>query len=254
MHILLTNDDGVASPGLHALAETLRAEHETVVVAPESERSATGHAITLHKPLRARQITTYPPGVVAWATNGTPADCVILGVLELLERRPDVVVSGVNVGANLGRDLTYSGTVSGAMEAAILGIPSVAVSVAALEHVRFDVAVRFVARLVRMLSDHPLPGDALLNVNVPNLPANELRGVMLTRQSARRYLSSLERRTDPRGRTYYWLTGGRAPAPDEEGTDAWALAFGYISVTPIHLNMTDDRLLRGLASWNLTVP
>lgn len=254
MRILLTNDDGVASPGLHALAEALSAEHETVVVAPESERSATGHAITLHKPLRARTISTYPPGVAAWATNGTPADCVILGVLELLDERPDVVVSGINVGANLGRDLTYSGTVSGAMEAAILGIPSVAVSVAAFEHVRFDVAVRFVARLVRMFADHPLPADALLNVNVPNLPAPELKGVMLTRQSTRRYLSSLERRTDPRGRVYYWLTGGRAPALDEEGTDAWALAAGYISVTPVHLNMTDDRLLREMASWNLRVP
>jgi 5'-nucleotidase len=254
MRILLTNDDGVSSPGLHALAVALGAEHETVVVAPESERSATGHAITLHKPLRAHRLPAYPGDVVAWATNGTPADCVILGVLELLEGRPDVVVSGVNVGANLGRDLTYSGTVSGAMEGAILGIPSVAVSVAAFEHVRFDVAVGFVARLVRTIADHQLPGDALLNVNVPNLPRHELKGVMLTRQSARRYLSSLERRTDPRGRTYYWLTGNRASEPYEEGTDAWALAAGFISVTPIHLNMTDDRLLAELASWNLDVP
>jgi 5'-nucleotidase len=253
MRVLLTNDDGIGSPGLHALARAFSPRHETVVVAPEQERSATGHAITLHKPLRARRSPGYPDEIIAWATNGTPADCVILGVLELLERRPDIVVSGINVGANLGRDLTYSGTVSGAMEGAVLGIPSIAVSVAAFEDVRFDVAAGFAARLARRFVERDRPDDTLLNVNVPNVPAAELKGVMPTRQSARRYLSALERRTDPRGQTYYWLTGQRAPAADEPGTDAWALAQGYISITPIHLNMTDDRLLRELATWELTV-
>jgi 5'-nucleotidase len=253
VRVLLTNDDGIGSPGLRALAETFSMEHETIVVAPEQERSATGHAVTLHKPLRARPWHGYPAGVVAWATNGTPADCVILGVLELLEHRPDVVVSGINVGANLGRDLTYSGTVSGAMEGAILGIPSLAVSVGAFESVRFDVAARLAARLARLCRDHPLPDDALLNINVPNLPADQVKGVVVTRQSARRYLSALERRTDPRGRTYYWLTGQRVSAPDEEGTDARALAAGFVSVTPVHLNMTDDRLFRTLESWQLSV-
>jgi 5'-nucleotidase len=253
MRVLLTNDDGVGSPGLRALAEAFSGTHDTAVVAPEQERSATGHAITLHKPLRARPVVGYPPGVVAWATNGTPADCVILGVLELLDHRPDIVVSGINVGANLGRDLTYSGTVSGAMEGAILGIPSIAVSVAAFENVRFDVAAGFSARLAGTCRERRLPADALLNVNVPNLPETDVQGVMLTRQSARRYLSSLERRTDPRGQTYYWLTGQRAVAVDEEGTDAWALAAGYISVTPVHLNMTNECLLRELAAWDLRV-
>jgi 5'-nucleotidase len=254
VRVLLTNDDGVGSPGLRALAETFAADCDTSVVAPEHERSATGHAITLHKPLRARPVTTYPPGVTVWATNGTPADCVILGVLELLRDRPDVVVSGINVGANLGRDLTYSGTVSGAMEAAILGIPGIAVSVASFENVRFDIAAGFVRELVRRLAERTLPGDTLLNVNVPNLPAAALRGVAITRQSARRYLSSLERRTDPRGLTYYWLAGRREPMSDVEGTDARAVADGFISVTPVHLNMTDDRLLQELRGWNLTVP
>jgi 5'-nucleotidase len=253
MRVLLTNDDGIASPGLRALAETFAAAHDTTVVAPEHERSATGHAITLHKPLRARLVHGYPPGVTAWATNGTPADCVILAVLELLQARPDVIVSGINVGANLGRDLTYSGTVSGAMEGAILGIPSIAISVASFEDVRFDVASRFAELLARRCLDGPLPEGALLNVNVPNLPAEALRGVALTRQGARRYLSALERRTDPRGQQYYWLTGRRQPAPDEPGTDARALADGYVSVTPVHLNMTDDRLLRELEAWNLSV-
>jgi 5'-nucleotidase len=254
MRVLLTNDDGIDSPGLRALAEVFAPRHETIVVAPEQERSATGHAVTLHKPLRARPTRGYPDGVVAWATNGTPADCVILGVLELLDRRPDVVVSGINVGANLGRDLTYSGTVSGAMEGAILGIPSIAVSVAAFHDVRFEVASRFAVDLAQRCLADPLPDDALLNVNVPNLPAEHLKGVALTRQSARRYLSALERRTDPRGLTYYWLTGQRVASPDETGTDAWALAAGFISVTPVHLNMTDDRLLRTLETWGLVVP
>ncbi|MDR7522560.1 MAG: 5'/3'-nucleotidase SurE [Armatimonadota bacterium] len=254
MRVLLTNDDGIASPGLHVLAEAFATEHETAVVSPEHERSATGHAITLHKPLRARRVTTYPGGVLAWATNGTPADCVVLGVMELLSHRPDLVVSGVNVGANLGRDLTYSGTVSGAMEGAILGIPSIAISVAALENVRFDVAVRFALRLARLLVDRSLPGDALVNVNVPNLPPDQIKGVAVTRQSGRRYLAALEKRTDPRGQAYYWLTGQRDLSGEEEGTDAWALAAGYISVTPIHLNMTDERLLREMSTWGLAVP
>ncbi|MDR7418545.1 MAG: 5'/3'-nucleotidase SurE [Armatimonadota bacterium] len=254
MRVLLTNDDGIGSPGLRALAQSFAAAHETIVVAPEQERSATGHAVTLHKPLRARPTSGYPDGVVAWATNGTPADCVILGVLELLDRRPDVVVSGINVGANLGRDLTYSGTVSGAMEGAILGIPSIAVSVAAFQDVRFDVAARFAVRLAQRCLADGLPDDTLLNVNVPNLAAEQMKGVAVTRQSARRYLSSLERRTDPRGITYYWLTGQRGTATDEAGTDAWALAAGFISVTPVQLNMTDERLMRALESWGLDIP
>jgi len=253
MRVLLTNDDGIHSPGLHALAEAFVSHHETVVVAPEHERSATGHAITLHKPLRAWRSEVFPAGVAAWATNGTPADCVVLGVLDLLGWRPDVVVSGINVGPNLGRDLTYSGTVSGAMEGAIMGIPSVAVSVAAFVEVRFDVAAEFAERLSRLVLERALPADALINVNVPNLPPERLSGVAVTRQGSRRYLSQLERRTDPRGRPYYWLAGEPGPLGDEEGTDSWAVSAGYISVTPIHLNMTSERLLRDLAAWGLTV-
>lgn len=254
MRVLLTNDDGITSPGLRALAEFFAAHHETVVVAPEHERSATGHAITLHKPLRARPADAYPAGVVAWATNGTPADCVVLGVLELMERRPDVVISGINVGANIGRDLTYSGTVSGAMEGAILGIPGIAISVAAFHDVRFDVAARFVEWFARHVVERRLPEETLFNVNVPNLPPEDLKGVAVTRQGTRRYMSRLERRTDPRGMPYYWLAGERVSFTDTEGTDGWALAAGYISVTPIHLDITDERLLHDLRGWGLTVP
>ncbi len=253
MRVLLTNDDGIYSPGLRALAEAFAGHHETAVVAPEHERSATGHAITLHKPLRARPAPTYPSGIKAWATNGTPADCVVLGVVHLLEHRPDIVVSGINVGPNLGLDLTYSGTVSGALEGAILGIPGVAISVTSFVDVRFDVAAPFAERLARLVVERRLPDDAVLNVNVPNLPADALKGVALTRQSTRRYKSRLEARTDPRGHSYYWLTGEPEPSGDVEGTDGWAVATGLISVTPIHLNMTDDRLLRELGTWSLSV-
>lgn len=253
MRVLLTNDDGIHSPGLRALAEAFGAAHDTAVVAPEEQRSATGHAITLHKPLRARPSAAYPAGVTAWATNGTPADCVVLGVHELLPSRPDVVVSGINVGPNLGLDLTYSGTVSGAMEGAILGIPSMAISVASFVDVRFDVAAAFAERLARLVLDRRLPADALINVNVPNLPGDQLKGVAITRQSSRRYLSRVERRTDPRGQSYYWLTGEPQTMADDAGTDGWAVAAGYVSVTPIHLNMTDDRLLRELGTWGLSV-
>ncbi len=254
MRVLLTNDDGVGSPGLHALAQVFTEHHEVVVVAPEHERSASGHAVTLHKPLRAWRTGGYPEGVTAWATTGTPADCVVLGVLDLLDRRPDVVISGINVGPNLGRDLTYSGTVSGAMESTIMGIPSLAISVAAFMDVGFDVAAPFAERLARLVVERALPADTLINVNVPNLPRERLRGVAITRQGARRYLAHLEKRSDPRGRPYYWISGEIEPLADEEGTDSWAVMAGYISVTPIHLNMTSERLLDDLADWNLSVP
>lgn len=253
VRVLLTNDDGVGSPGLRALAEAFAPIYETTVVAPEQERSATGHAVTLHKPLRARHAPGYPDGVAAWATNGTPADCVVLGVMALMAQAPHLVVSGINLGANLGRDVTYSGTVSGAMEGAILNIPSIAISVAALQHVRFDVATRVAVMLARTMLGRSLPLDVLLNVNVPNLAPEQIAGVAITRQGSRRYISALERRTDPRGRPYYWLTGDRDGGPDEPGSDAAALFAGYVSVTPIHLNMTDDRSLDALTDWKLTV-
>jgi 5'-nucleotidase len=253
MRILVTNDDGINSLGLHALVRELEGEAETFVVAPEHERSATGHAITLHKPLRAVPTILPESDVKAWATNGTPADCVALGVLGLLPGRPDVVISGINVGPNLGRDLTYSGTVSGAMEGTIFRIPSLAVSVGAFRDTIFEVAAGFAMRLVRQVVERGLPEDTLLNVNVPNLPKDQIKGVKITRQGEKRYISTLDKRTDPRGRPYYWLTGAPAPQQDAEGTDSWALALGYISVTPIRLNMTDPDALEALAGWSLEI-
>ncbi|HLJ61246.1 MAG TPA: 5'/3'-nucleotidase SurE [bacterium] len=254
MRVLLTNDDGITSPGLAALARAVCRVAETYVVAPEHERSAASHAITLHKPLRATRASIRDVDVTAWATNGTPADCVVLAVLDLMGTPPDIVVSGINVGANLGMDLIYSGTVSGAVEAALFGIPSVAISVGAFREIHWEPAAAFAATLVGELSRRGLPRDTFLNVNVPNLPADELRGVEITRQGTRRYVSRLEKRSDPRGRDYYWLTGSAADEGSAEGTDVRAVAEGRISVTPLRLDMTHDELDAVVRSWNLTVP
>ncbi len=253
MRVLVTNDDGISSHGLQALVWAFEGVAETFVVAPEHERSATGHAITLHKPLRAVPARIRDSTVKAWATNGTPADCVALGLLELLPARPDVVVSGINVGPNIGRDLTYSGTVSGAMEAAIFGVAGIAVSISEFRNPIFEVAAAFSVRLARAILERGLPDDTLLNVNIPNLPAVEIAGVEITAQSPRRYISRVDKRTDPRGRSYYWLTGEPSSRPDAEGTDTWAVAHGRISVTPIGLDMTNMLAVTALRTWGLSV-
>jgi 5'-nucleotidase len=254
LRVLLTNDDGVTSPGLLALARAMSRVAATCVVAPEHERSAASHAITLHKPLRATRTTLAGLDVPAWATNGTPADCVVLGVLDLLGRAPDVVVSGINLGANLGMDLIYSGTVSGAVEAALFGIAAVAVSLTAFRDVHWEPAADFATQLVAQIAEHGLPPDTFLNVNVPNRPADGIAGVEVTRQSTRRYVNRVEKRSDPRGRDYYWLTGAAESEEGPPGTDAWAVAQGRISVTPLRLGMTDEGLDAVLRSWPLAAP
>lgn len=253
MRVLLTNDDGVNSPGLLALARAVREVAETFVVAPEQERSAASHAITLHKPLRATRTALADTGLPTWATNGTPADCVVLGILELLKEPPDVVVSGINAGANLGMDLIYSGTVSGAVEAALFGIASVAISVASFRELHWEPAARFAAHLVQEIARHGLPKDTFLNVNVPNFPAARIQGVEVTRQSSRRYVSRLEKRADPRGRDYYWLTGSADDGESDPGTDARAVTEGRISITPLRLDMTYEALQPVIRSWTLTI-
>lgn len=254
MRVLLTNDDGLTAPGLLALARAMRSVADTYVVAPEHERSAASHAITLHKPLRVVRTALGDTDVPAWATNGTPADCVVLGVLDLLGTPPDVVVSGINRGANLGMDLIYSGTVSGAVEAVMFGIPAIAISVASFSDIHWDPAAAFAANLASEVHRHSLPPDTFLNVNVPNVPAGAIRGVEITRQSSRRYVSRLEKRSDPRGRDYYWLTGSPDGGEDDQGTDVWAVAQDRISVTPLRLDMTHDELTPMFRSWNLKVP
>lgn len=257
--ILLTNDDGVHSPGLLALKRALSTIAHVEVVAPDHNWSAAGHTKTMHKPLRVWPVTL-ADGSEARTTNGTPSDCVALALLGLLEREPDLVVSGINAGANVGSDITYSGTVAAAMEAVVAGIPAIAVSVDGLEIADPSVAADFVARLAvlvlrtdvvrsRDATDEPL----LLNVNVPNRPRDALRGVQITRLGRRVYRDALVERSDPRGRTYYWIGGEPPSGVPEEGTDIGALDAGYISVTPILLDLTDYAKLPVLRAWRITL-
>lgn len=245
MLILVTNDDGIYSPGLVALAERLARIARVVVVAPDRERSAVGHSLTLHSPLRAEEIR---PGF--FAVDGTPTDCVNLGVHGLLAERPSLVVSGINKGGNMGDDITYSGTVSAAMEATLMGVPAFAVSLAggAFAAADFAVAAEFSLRLARRIFERSLPPDTLLNVNVP--PGNP-SGVELTRQGKRNYSDVIVAKTDPRGRRYYWIGGGELGFENVPGTDFHAVHGGAISVTPLHLDLTNYRSFETLASWRL---
>jgi len=253
MRILVTNDDGVHAAGLRALCDRLRQVADVTAIAPERPRSACGHAITLHKPLRLRRVEI--PGVeAAYASNGTPADCVALGVSNHVGGGPDLVVSGINLGPNLGVDMTYSGTVAAAMEAAICGLPSFAISVASYERAEFDAASDFAAYLAVTIGRHGFGGQGFLNVNVPAVPRDEIAGVRVTRQGRVRYSNRIEKRTDPRGGVYYWLTGERVDTSEEAGGDADAIAHNFISVTPVRLDLTDETLLEVVSDWQLSWP
>lgn len=236
MRILVTNDDGIHAPGLLALARALAPLGEVTVIAPERQQSAAGHGITLHKPLRMTPADLDAPVAGAYATNGTPADCTILATAD--DRPiPDLVVAGINGGANLGEEVLYSGTVSAAMEGALQGIKSFAVSVTAYEECIFEPAAEFAAQVARRLANHALPHDTFLNINVPNVCAEDLGPAVLTRLGRREYVNSLDRRVDPRGRSYYWFSGEPSECDCEEGTDIGAIQQGRISVTPIRFDM-----------------
>ena len=233
--ILVSNDDGIHSEGLRALGDRLARLDEVVVVAPDRERSAVSHSLTLHRPLRAEEIR---PGW--YAVDGTPTDCVLLAVQGILKQRPRLVVSGINKGANLGDDITYSGTVSAAMEGTLLGIPSIAVSLAARQEFHFEPAASFAERLAAYVLVAGLPPNTLLNVNVPNATGvDSPREFQLTRQGRRRYGDAIAEKVDPRGRKYYWVAGAELEEIVEEGTDLAAVREGKISITPIHLDLTN---------------
>ncbi len=251
MRILLTNDDGINAPGIHALRRELAALGEVVMVAPERPRSASGHAITLHKPLRVDEVEL-PDGGTGWSTNGTPSDCVTLGFDVVMDGRVDLVFSGINSGPNLGWDLTYSGTVSAAMEGAILGAPSVAISVAGQRGpYEYGPAARFARRLAETIAANGLPQWTLLNVNVPAVPESEIRGVTVTRQGRTQYVDRIDRRTDPWGRPYYWLCGNLREDVPDPGSDVHAVLENRISVTPVHLDLTANDGLDRIRSWHL---
>jgi 5'-nucleotidase len=251
MRILVTNDDGVQADGLFALKQALSQVGEVTVVAPERQKSASGHAITLHKPLRMSPVHLRD-GSAALASNGTPSDCATLGILEAMEGRCDLVVSGINHGPNLGWDVHYSGTVSAAIEASVIGVPSIAISVASWDaEILWETAAEFAAKVAAWLPAHPLSPFTILNVNVPNLLASQIKGVAVTTQGRRQYVDRVERRADPLGRPYYWLGGSLAEeaAGAETGSDVRAVADGKISLTPIHFDMTAHAALGLLTEW-----
>jgi 5'-nucleotidase len=237
--ILVSNDDGVTAHGIQALARTLGTLGRVVVVAPDRERSAVGHALTLHKPLRVESLDTD-----VYSVNGTPTDCVTLAVHSILKEKPTLVVSGINRGGNLGDNITYSGTVSAAMEGALLGIPSIAVSLVGNSNMRFAEAAERVVDLTARVANHGLPPDTLLNVNVPNMPAERIRGMRVTRMGRRTFKDPVVAKTDPRGRPYYWIGGEEVVPESQVDTDYEAIEQGYISVTPLHLDMTHHGVLQ----------
>ncbi|HDD52550.1 5'/3'-nucleotidase SurE [Thermoplasmatales archaeon ex4484_36] len=240
MVILLSNDDGVYAQGLMTLKETLEELAEVYVVAPDREKSAVSHAVTLHRPLRVERIKER-----VYAVDGTPTDCVILAVNKLLGKRPDLLISGINQGGNMGDDVTYSGTVSAAMEGTILGIPSIAVSLVVEEYRNYENVALFVKNLVEWMNTSPLPSETFLNINVPDREEyHHIKGVMWTRQGKRVYSDSIYELVDPRGKKYYWIGGVPLEDVDNgEDTDIAAVSRGFISITPIHLDLTDYRAL-----------
>lgn len=250
MYVLVTNDDGIDAPALLVLKQALDRVAETIVFAPDHNWSAAGHPKTMHKPLRADRVTL-ADGSQGFSSSGAPSDCVALATLGLIERRPDMVVSGINLGANLGYDIFYSGTVAAAVEGVITGIPALAFSVDTFEPVDLTGPAEFAARMVEYVADHGLPADMFLNVNFPGIAWDEVKDVAITRLGRRVYRDELIPRSDPRGRSYYWI-GGKPPSgvPDR-GTDIWALANGHVSVTPVHLDMTAYHFREDLRRWNI---
>jgi len=252
VHILVTNDDGVTAPGLLALAKEMEVLGKVSILAPDRNWSASGHVKTMHRPLRVKEIQL-SDGIQALATDGAPSDCVALAVLGILTEKIDLVVSGINPNANLGYDVTYSGTVTAAMEATIWGLPGIAVSLDSPENhlgeLDYEMAARVARQVAEKVNRRGLPKGTLLNVNVPYIPLTELAGFKITRQGLRVYRDELDRRLDPRNRPYYWIGGQSPTGVPEEGTDFGALKQGFVSITPLHLDMTACDVMDSLEIW-----
>jgi 5'-nucleotidase len=244
MRILVTNDDGLFAPGLIALVGELVKISDVLVVAPESQRSAVGHSITLHKALRLNRVTIPGFDIEAYTTNGTPTDAIMLGYFAVLnEEKPDLVISGINKGPNMGEDITYSGTVAAAMEGALVGIPSISISMAKYESERFDQAARFIVKFIVENKDLiPRPPE-FLNINYPDLDYDELKGIRITCLGTRKYRDVVHEKIDPRGMKYYWIAGDKIFADNRDGTDINAVQNGYVSICPLTMDMTDYKLI-----------
>lgn len=251
LRILLTNDDGIGAPGIQALWQSLSRIAEVIVVAPDIERSATSQAITVHHPIRVDQYCIDEPPICAWRVGGTPTDCVKIAIEALMADRPDIVVSGINLGSNLGTDVLYSGTVSAAIEGSLFGITSIAVSLDTWQAPDFSPAAHYTAELVQMLEHKKLPPGTLLNVNVPAISANQIAGIAITKLGVRQYANTFERRQDPRGRLYYWMGGELVDNDNDPDTDIVAVKNNKISITPIHFDLTNHDLIKSLNEWNI---
>ncbi len=237
MRILLTNDDGIYAKGLSSLYEELSQEADCLIVAPEIEQSAVGHAITIFRPLMVRRATKNN-NFLGYAVCGTPADCVKIGIKELVEKPVDLVVSGINRGANAGINVLYSGTVSAATEAAIMGVPSLAISLDTHKEADFTYAAKFARKMVRLITNNPIINSSAINVNIPCLPAEQIKGVCVVRQGKSNIIENFEKRVDPRDNIYYWISGDTASVGDAKDTDVAALAAGFITITPIQYDLT----------------
>lgn len=250
MNVLITNDDGIYAEGLAALYKKFIKSHSVTVVAPERERSAVSHSITLHKPLRANRVSL-EGGLSGYAVNGTPADCVKLAILEILGSKPDIVISGINPGANIGINLNYSGTVSAAKEAALCGINAVAVSIQGYDSTHLDNAAVFAEKLARKVAEKGLPQGTFLNVNLPDMPFAKTAGIKISRQDLSVFPEFFEKRIDPRNRTYYWQGVSSNQSEYNPDSDGEALSDNYISITPVKCDMTDYYMIEDIKKWDM---
>ena len=249
MRILVTNDDGYLASGIQVLAEAARRLGHVSVVAPDREQSATSHSLTLHHPLRVRRVSEDVQTV-----DGTPTDCVVLALGELLEEKPDFVLSGVNHGPNLGDDVLYSGTVAAAMESCILGIPSIAISYTGIEPLEIAAWSTVLTEILeQLLKREDFPAETLLNINLPAVTPDKLQGVRITTLGRRAYVGSLTRARDPNGKEYFWIGGGESKWWGGPDVDFRAVHSGYVSVTPLHLDLTNYKLLERIEGWRLTI-
>lgn len=250
MKILISNDDGIAAEGIKALITNLAKEHTVYVVAPDRERSAAGHSLTLHSPIRVEELEPQYGAKRVWVTNGTPGDCVKIGICALLsqDELPDIVISGINHGPNLGTDILYSGTVSCALEAAMLDYPSIAVSLASMtpDPLYFDATAKFVCRFLPKLKNTAFPKKSILNINAPALEEEDVAGVEITKLGTKMFTDNYDKRIDPRGKVYYWMAGELTSKHEEDGTDIAAVRANRISITPVTFEMTHKNIMAEL--------
>lgn len=250
--ILVTNDDGITAPGIRALIEVMNEIGDVFVVAPDSPQSGMGHAITVDNVLHCNSITIDEGPQIEYSCSGTPADCVKMGVNEILNRKPDLCVSGINHGSNSSINVIYSGTMSAAVEAGIEGVPAIGFSLLDFNwHANFTASKKIVKEIVLAALKNKIPDDTVLNVNIPNLPENEIKGIKICRQANGNWQEVFDKRSSPNGKEYYWLSGEFINKDKGEDTDLWALENGYVSVVPVHFDLTAHHVIQKLNSWDL---